>query len=102
MYRTENDTSRVWIVCAQTVFKRSYKPVGVYPLSPHNHMSMVALGRLIPRSVAIIRSVMRVLHTRLSTVKNQVLTGKETYLSPLSTPPITTTTTYIIRRGTAQ
>lgn len=93
---------RVWTVCAQTVFKRSYKPVGVYPLSPHHHVSMFSPNRLIPRSVTVIRSFMRVLHTQLSTVKNQVLTGKEAYLSPLSTTPITTTTIYIIRRGTAQ
>lgn len=93
---------RVWTVCVETVFKRSYKPVGVYPLSPHNRVSMVASDRLIPRYVAVVLGFMQVLHTRLSTAKNQSLTGIKVYLSPLSTSPITTTTIYIIRRGTAQ
>jgi len=45
------------------------------------------------------QTIIRVLYTCLSTVKSSDLTDYHRFLSSLSTPPITTTTTYISNKG---
>jgi hypothetical protein len=91
----------VWIVCAQTVRKYSYKPVGVYPLNPHGSVNKFLATRLLPPSTLLTPRFVRDRNTQLYTTKNQKITDRNAQLYPLSTLPIITITTYINRRGTA-
>lgn len=94
---------------APALWKRLGKPVqdtqenlgGMFPHLPQPIADKSGVDRVLPTTQPIFPEFTPAVFTLLSTAKNEKLTGMMTRFSPLSTPPTITTTTYIIRRGTA-
>ena len=92
----------LWKAGAQPVHQAMGNYGGIYPQFPHRQVDNNKSGKVLPTPVQVIPHFIPSLITALSTAKNRNLTDKSAQLSPISTPPIITTTTYINRRGAAQ
>lgn len=86
------------IKCVQTVRRWWQNQWDSYPHLPHRLRKSFSQYRLIPRRDELSPSFALIPSTDLSIAKIKQLPGEDEWLSTLSTPPITTTTTYINRR----
>ena len=97
-----NRVARLWKPGAQPVYRAMGNYGGTYPQFPHSRVDNYGPSWVLPTPIQVIQRFIPSLITTLSTAKNRNITDEDAWLSPLSTPPITTTTTYINRRGAAQ
>ena len=81
--------------CAQHVVVYRDKSVGIYPQLPHSRWEIRLLTKVIPQLAHRIAVLPTIISPNLPTSKKHTLTDTDRYLYPVSTPPITTTTTYI-------
>lgn len=89
-------------LCAQTVFRYGYKAVGVCTQFPQSLYNFFTNYLVVHKNDNVSPALVRPHTTGFYTGKFRDLYLLFTGLYPLSTLPITTTTIYIIRRGTAQ
>lgn len=87
--------------CAKNVCNLLEKSVGALPHVSHKLSSQSPISRLLPRPGDFSPGFIPRTYAALSTVKIVLLTDRNEGFSPQSTPPITTTITYINRRGIA-
>lgn len=85
----------LWKVGVQPVQEYQEKLVNFFPQFAHPSRGKLLQLPFIPTSVETSPTFTGVKSTRLSTDKNAKTTVIRKRFSPLSTPPITTTTTYI-------
>lgn len=92
---TKNLTHSLGTNCAQAVGTTMQNQWGECPQYPHSRWDNSPAAKVIPLlPLFILRSLNRI-PTYLSAPKTAEITDQTTYLSTLSTPPITITTMYI-------
>ena len=91
----------LWKVGVKNVYNYSEKLVEFHPHNPQRRFGKSLTPNVIPRTRQLYPEDTPPNTTSLYTVKNIKTTDRVGQLYPVSTEPITTITTYIIRGGTS-
>lgn len=94
--------SLLWKIGVKNVYNYEEKLVGGFPQLPHNQWGRTKRVDVLPTQSNFYPVFSDSSSTDLSTLKTRQSTDTRRRFSPLSTQPITTTTTYIDREGSTE